>query len=198
MDQNIPIFRPRYPLAFKLGFISVPVLFFGMLSYGIGAPSLEPVIYWYLALVCGGLTAVFPFFFLREIRFVNDLVIRRYFLPDIFVNPREIYTIEAGEIYVRGLRIHIGPLENLEELKGMAKQWSAKQTLKAVARGQASAPLYLPSRGPNAYAGFWGLMFAVIVVILAPVGPSIDPRWPPGIAFLVVYFVFAYIVPKYL
>jgi len=198
MDPDIPIFKPRYPLPYRLGFLAAPLLFFGMLLGGIGAPAILPIGYWYVALLVGVLTAFLPFFRIREIRFANDLVLRRYFLPDIFVNYKDKYEIEGGIFHVKNRNIRTGPLENVEELKGMERLWSAKQTLREATGGPASFRPIFPSRGHGTYAGFWGLALGVIVAILASTWPNIDPRWPPGITFLTVYFVFVYIVPSYL
>lgn len=196
MDQDQPIFKPRYPFVYRLVFLVLPFGFFALLFRGIVAPRTLPIIYWYVTLLCGILTAIFPFLIIREIRFAEDLIVRRYFLPDFFIHYTETYDIAPHLIQVRQRHLRLGQLQNVEELQAMAKRWSAKQMLKDSRRKRILTNMVLPARGTGAYAGFWGILLGVIVAILQPSELSIDPRWLPGTTFAIIYFLFVYVIPK--
>jgi hypothetical protein len=195
MDQDTPVFKPRYPFPHRLIFFALPVLFVGMFCRGISDPRSLPVGYWYLVLLCGILTALAPFLLIREIRFDRDMVIRRYFLPNTFIKYRDLYTIEMNVIQLSQRRIRLGDLKNIDELKDMTSRWSARQALKETDRGRILAKMAIPSRGVGAYAGFWGLVLGTVVAILQPTTLSFDPRLLPGITFAIIYFLFVYIIP---
>lgn len=196
MDQEYPVFKPHYPLVYRLVFLILPITFFALLLRGIVAPRTLPITYWYVTLLGGILTAISPFLIIREIRFADDLIVRRYFLPDIFIRYTETYFLESNLIEVRQRRIRLGNLQNIDELRDMAKRWSARKALKDSRRNQILTKMVLPSRGVGAYAGFWGLLLGLIVAILQPAELSFDPRWLPGTTFAIVYFLFVYVIPK--
>jgi hypothetical protein len=196
MDQDQPVFKPRYPLVYRLVVLILPIGFFVLLLRGIVAPRTLPITYWYITLLCGMLTAIFPFLIIREIRFADDMIVCRYFLPDVFINYIEAYTIEPTVIRVRQRHIRLGRVQNLEELNDMSKRWSARKALKDSRRNQILTKMVLPSRGVGAYASFWGLVLGLIVAILQPSQLSFDPRWLPGSTFAIIYFLFVYVIPK--
>ena len=196
MDQDQPVFKPQYPLVYRLVFLILPIIFFALLLRGIVAPRSLPITYWYITFLCGILTAISPFLIIREIRFVDDMIVRRYFLPDIYIHYTETYSIENNVIDVRQRHIHLGRLQNGAELSDMVRRWSARRALKDSRRTRILTKMVLPSRGVGAYAGFWGLVLGLIVAILQPAEPGFDPRWLPGSTFALIYFLFVYVIPK--
>ena len=196
MHQEQPVFKPQYPLVYRLVFLMLPIVFFALLLRGIVAPRLVPSLYWYTTFLFGILTAISPFLIIREIRFVDDMIVRRYFLPDVFINYTESYSIAANFIEVRQRHIHLGRLQNIAELSDMTKRWAARKALKDSRRTQILTKMVLPSRGVGAYAGFWGLLLGLIVAILQPAELSFDPRWLPASTFALIYFLFVYVIPK--
>ncbi len=196
MNQEQPVFKPQYPLVYRLVFLILPIVFFALLLRGIVAPRLLPIAYWYMTFLFGILTAISPFLMIREIRFVDDMIVRRYFLPDIFIHYTEPYSIQNNLIDVRQRHINLGRLQNVDELNDMVKRWSARKALKDSRRTQILTKMVLPSRGVGAYAGFWGLVLGLIVAILQPAELSFDPRWLPASTFALIYFLFVYVIPK--
>jgi hypothetical protein len=198
MKPEIPIFKPRYPFRIRLLILLPTVLFFGILCNVAWSFIKFPVFFWLLALALGLITSLTPFFIIREIRFPDEMIVRRHFLPDRFFNYKEFEQINAKSLHAGGQRIRLGEITNLEELREMVNRWKAARTLKEAKHPtKKSESLYL-QRGYGAYASFWGLMFGVIVVLMDPSWLAVDPRWVLGGTFLVVYFVYIYVIPKYL
>ena len=198
MEPEIPIFRPRYPLRVRLTIVGLPVLFFTMLCVAATALIRFSFLFWLLALIIGFFSSFIPFFIIREIRFPDEMVVRRHFLPDRFFSYKEVEQIEADSIRANGQIIRIGQIANIQELKDMSQRWKANRLLKETQHARPKkASLYL-QRGYGMYASFWGLMFGVIFMLMAPPWLPVEPRWVLGGAFLVVYMIYIYIVPKYL
>lgn len=196
MEPEIPIFKPRYPLRTRLGMLLPAALFFGMLCVVATSLIQFPTLFWLLALALGLLASFIPFFFLREIRFLDEMVVRRHFLPDQFFNYTELEQIHPDSIQINGQRIRMGEITNLDELKNMSQRWKAAKTLKA---SQHTPPKQQPiyfQRGYGTYASFWGLIFGVVVMLMDLPWLPLEPRWVLAGTFLVVYFAYIYIVPK--
>jgi hypothetical protein len=198
MEPEIPIFRPRYPLRTRLLMLIPTVLFFGMVCNVAFTLIRYPTAFWLLALAFGLVTSLVPFFFLREIRFPDEMVVRRYFLPDRFYNYKEVEQINSDSIQAGGERIRMGEIMNLDELKDMSQRWKAAKTLKESQRSVSKPASLYPQRGYGTYASFWGLMFGVIMMLMAPPWLQLDPRWVLAGTFLLVYLVYIYILPRYL
>jgi len=198
MKPEFPIFKPRYPLRTKLIMLLPGALFFGMMCNAAFTFAQIPLFFWLSALGIGLFTSLIPFFFIREVRFPGAMVVRRHFLPDRFFDYKEFEQINSDSIQAGGQRIRMGVVNNLDELKAMAQRWTAARTLKE-SRGspQRSEGPYF-QRGYGTYAGFWGLMFGVIVMLMDLPWLQFDPRWVLGGTFLLVYFAYIYVVPKYL
>ncbi len=196
MNSGNSVFKPRYPYNTRLAITVLPLLFLVMLIIAAFAPYRLSIYFWAGSLLLGLITSLLPFFVIRQILFVNEMVIRRYFLPDCYINHNEYKRIAKDAILAAGRRIRIGSLENSAELLEMTQHWSAIRTLKA-ATGAAKkdGPLY-PSRGYGSYASFWGLIFGLIIMFLAPPTMVRDPRWVLGGTFLSVYVLFLYILPR--
>ena len=198
MEPELPIFKPRYPLRIRLVIMGLPAFFFIMLCGAATAMIRLPFLFWLLALVIGIFASFIPFFIIREIRFLDKMVVRRHFLPDQFFSHKEVEQIEADAIHANGQRIRMGGIANIEELKEMSRHWIAVKLLKEKQRVRpAQESLYL-QRGYGMYASVWGLMFGVIIMLMAPPWLPVNPRWLLAGTFLVVYMVYIYIVPKYL
>jgi hypothetical protein len=198
MEPEFPIFKPRYPLHIRLLMFLPTVLFFGMLCNVALSFAQFPTVFWLLALVFGLVTSLIPFFFLREIRFPDEMVVRRYFLPDRFFNYKEFEGINSDSVQAGGQRIRMGQVTNLDELREMSQRWKAAKILKESQRATPKMESPYLQRGYGTYASFWGLMFGVIVMLMDLPWLQFDPRWVLGGTFLLVYLTYIYILPRYL
>ena len=198
MDPEFPIFKPRYPLRTRLVMLLPTVLFFGMMCNVAFSTAYFPMLYWLLALVLGVFISLLPFFFIREIRFPNEMVVRRHFLPDRFFSYKELEQINPDSIQAGGQRFRMGKITNLEELQELSQRWKAAKTLKESQRARHEIKSLYPRRGYGTYGSFWCLMFGIIVMLMDLPWLQFDPRWVLGGTFLLVYLVYIYIVPKYL
>jgi hypothetical protein len=174
------------------------VLFFGMMCNVAFAFVQFPLMFWLFALAFGLFTSLIPFFFLREIRFPDEMVVRRYFLPDRFFNYKEFEQINPDSVQAGGQCIRMGQITNLDELKDMAQRWKAAKILKESRHTTPKVESPYLQRGYGTYASFWGLMFGVIVMLMDLPWLQFDPRWVLGGTFLLVYFIYIYILPRYL
>jgi hypothetical protein len=198
MEPKFPIFKPRYPLRTRLMILLLPALFFGMLCNTAFFVANFPTIFWLLALAIGSLTSLIPFFIIREVRFPNEMVVRRHFLPDRFFTYKEFEQINSDSIQAGGQRIRMGQITNLDELKDMSQRWRAAKILKESQRPTPEKESLYLQRGYGMYASFWGLTFGIIVMLMDLPWLQFDPRWSLGGTFLLVYLVYIHIVPKYL
>ena len=198
MKPEFPIFKPQYPLRTRLIVFLPAVLFFGMMCNVAFSATGTPLIFWFFALAIGLITSLIPFFIIREVRFPNEMVIRRHFLPDQFFTYKEFEQINSDSIQAGGRRIRTGQISNSNELKTMVQRWQAAKVLKESRQTKSEMQSLYPQRGYGTYGSFWGLMFGVIIMLMRPPWLSIDPRWILGGTFLLVYLVYIYIVPKYL
>jgi hypothetical protein len=147
MDSEIPILKPRYPLHLRLIIFGLPVLFFASLGGAAASLASFPAIFWLLALVLGLATSQLPFFIVREIRFLDEVVVRRHFLPDQFFTHKEFEQIGADSIQAGGQRIRLGQITNLDELKDMTQRWKAARILKEAQRLPPAKESLFPQRG---------------------------------------------------
>ena len=198
MKSEFPIFKPSYPLRTRLIIILPSVFFFGMMCTVAFSAARFPFAFWLLALAIGLFTSLIPFFIIREVRFPEEMVVRRHFLPDRFFTYNEFEQINSDSIQVNGQRIRMGQIANLEELKAISQRWKAAKILKESQRTVPEKKSFYPQRGYGTYGSFWGLMFGVIFMLMDPPWLQLDPRWILGGTFLLVYMVYIYIVPKYL
>jgi hypothetical protein len=198
MKPDFPIFKPRYPLRTRLVMLLPTVIFFGMLCNVAISFAKFSIAFWVLALAIGLLISLIPFFVIREVRFPNEMVVRRHFLPDRFFSYKEFEQIDGKFIQAGGQLIRMGQLDNLDELKEMSQRWKAAKILKESRHAKPETESPYLQRGYGAYASFWGLMFGIIVMLMLPPQLGLDPRWVLGGTFLLVYLVYIYIVPKYL
>ena len=198
MNPEFPIFKPRYPLRTRLIIYLPSVLFFGMICSVALSVARFQTAFWLLALLIGLTTSIIPFFIIREVRFPNEMVVRRHFLPDQFFTYKEFERITIDSIQAGGRRIRMGTVTNLDELKDMSQRWKASKMLKNSRRVDREMKSFYPQRGYGAYASFWGLMFGIIIMLMDLPWLELDPRWILGGTFLLVYVVYIYIVPRYL
>lgn len=198
MTQDIPIFKPRYPMRMRLLILGLPAFFFVMLCSAAIALIQLHFVFWLLVLITGIVASLIPFFIIREIRFLDEMVVRRHFLPDKFFSYKELEQINEDSIQAKGQRIPMGPIVNLEELKNMAQRWKAGKILSEAQRPRPKKESLYLQRGYGTFASFWGLLFGVIFVLIKPAWLQVDPRWLLGGTFLVVYILYVYVVPKYL
>lgn len=198
MENEIPIFKPRYSTHSRLAILGLPSVFFALMCGASVSFANFPAIFWMLALVLGVYTSLVPFFILREIRFSNEMVVRRHFLPDRFFTYQEFEQIDNDFIQAGGQHIRMGQITNLDELKDMSHRWKAARILKESHHHKPrKEPPYFQS-GYGTYASFWGLMFGIIIMLMQPSWLPFDPRWMLGGTFLLVYFAYIYVLPKYL
>lgn len=198
MELEFPIFKPRYTLRVRLVMLLPTVFFFGMLCNVAFSIAHFPIIFWLLVLALGLFISLVPFFFIREIRFPDEMVVRRHFLPDRFFSYKEFEQINSDSIQTGGQRIRTGKFTNLDELKDMSRHWKAAKILKESQHTSPKTESLFLQRGYGIYASFWGLMFGIIVMLMDLPWLLLNPRWVLGGTFLLVYFIYTYIVPKYL
>ena len=146
-----------------------------------------PIVFWLLVLVTGLFTSLIPFFFIREIRFPNEMVVRRHFLPDRFFTYKEFEQINPDSIQAGGQHLRMGQITNLDELKDMTQRWKAAKVLKESQQTKPEIKSFYPQRGYGTYGSFWGLMFGVIFMLMDLPWLQLDPRWVLGGTFLLVY-----------
>jgi hypothetical protein len=198
MEPEFPVFKPSYPLHTRLAMLIPGVLFFGLLCTVAGSIVKYHALFWLIALALGLVTSLTPFFFIREIRFPDEMVVRRHFLPDRFFGYKELEQVNSSFVQAGGQRIRMGGIANLGELNDMIQRWTAAKILKEAQRPlQKPKPPYI-QRGYGTYASFWGLIFGVIVVLMDLPWLRVDPRWVLGGTFLLVYLLYIYVIPKYL
>lgn len=198
MSPDIPIFKPRYSAQVRLMILLPVLIFFGLICSAALSGFFAPVAVWVLVLLVGLAASLIPFFLIREVRFPDEMVVRRHFLPDYFFSHQEFEQIQSGAILAGGKRIPTGPLTNHQDLVEMAQRWRSTKLLKASRPPKSEIRIYYPQRGYGTYASFWGLMFAIIVVLISPPGLGLDPRWLLGGTFLLVYIIYSYIIPRFL
>ena len=198
MGTKFPIFKPRYPLRTRLFILLPTVLFFGLLCRAIVILVHFPMIFWLLMFASGLFTSLLPFFFIREIRFPGEMIVRRYFLPDYFFSYKEFEQINPDSIQAGGKNIRMGQIINLDELKGITGSWKAAEILKGTQHKVPETKSLFFQRGYGTYASFWGLIFGIVVMLTDLPWLQFDPRWVLGGTFLLVYFTYIYIIPKYL
>lgn len=198
MEPEIPIFKPRYTLRVRLIMLLPTLLFFGILCNVAFSIAPFPTVFWLLVFILGTFISLVPFFFIREIRFPDEMVVRRHFLPDLFFSYKDFEQINSDSIQAGGQSIRMGTFTNLDELKEMSRQWKAAKILKESKRISPKTETLFLQRGYGTYAGFWGLMFGIIVMQMNLPWLQLDPRWVLGGTFLLVYLIYSYIVPKFL
>jgi hypothetical protein len=198
MEPEFPIFKPRYPLKARLTILVPSALFFATMCLAAISAASFPVLLWLLLLAGGLFTSLMPFFVIREVRFLEEMVVRRHFLPDRFFAHNELENIDPDSIRAGGQRIRMGRIANLDELKEMSRRWKAARILKETQAARPKKESFYFQRGYGSYASFWGLIFSIIVMMLLPARMQTDLRWVLGGTFLVVYYLYIYIVPKYL
>jgi len=189
-------FHPRYPLWLRLGRLILTASFFISLFLAAGSPYRYAPSAWLALFGLGTLTSLLPFIGIRDILFLDQLVIRRHFLPEKYVQHNNLALGGPGQIFADGHRIQLGGIENLQELDQAIRRWSAARILKD-ASGTRRAPLTpYPTRGYGSYASIWGLLLGVISLSMQPAWLHVDPRWMMGGVFLVVYLLYIYIIPR--
>lgn len=198
MEPEFPIFKPRYPLNARLRILVPSGLFFAMMCGVATSATPFPYFLWLLMTIVGLFISVTPFFIIREVRFLDEMIVRRHFLPDHFFTHEQFEQIDNDSILAGGRRIRMGRIANLEELREMSQRWKAARLLKESHSGKPKKESLFFQRGYGSYAGFWGLIFSVMVLMMLPSRLPVDPRWVLGGTFLVVYHLYVYIVPKYL
>lgn len=197
MRAEFPIFKPRYPLRTRLVMLLPTMLFFSLLCSAIVNLVRFPMIFWLLMFASAMVTSLLPFFYIREIRFPGEMIVRRHFLPDHFFSHEEFEKINPDSIQAGGQSIRMGQVTNLDELMEISQRWKAAEMLKGAQHRVAKPKSLYIQRGYGTYASFWGLMFGIIVTLMDLPWLQFDPRWVLGITFLLVYFIYIYIVPKY-
>ncbi len=190
------IYKPRYSRRLRTIIAVVPALFFVFLCAAPFILTSFPVVLWGFALLLGVLTSLIPFFTIREIRFLEEMVVRRHFLPDLFFSLNEIEQVGADRLVTTKGRVRIGELTNLKELNEMYRYWKAAKLLKQASSSGKSQVSIFPQRGYGTYASFWGLLIGAIFMMMAPSWLKFDPRWILTGGFLLIYFLYIYVVPR--
>jgi len=198
METEIPVFIPRYPLSTRLAICIPSVLFPAMLCRVATSAERFPVLFWLMALATGLFISLIPFFIIREIRFADEMVVRRHFLPDRYVSSREFEGFEDDSIRAGGQRMRVGRIENPNEFTEKAKRWAAARILKGSNPAKPKIETFYFQRGYGTYASFWSLIFSVIMMMMASGRPEIDPRLVMGGTFLLVYYLYSRLLPGYL
>ena len=174
----------------------LPTAFFTLLIMAASSRLLSTKFIWAVIFLLGILTSLLPFYLIRQILFVGEVVIRRHFLPDQFIGLHEFGGVIGDSVLASGKRIRIRHMENLDELSTAARRWSAARTMeKKTPKPERSKPVY-PTAGYGPYASFWGLIFGVISIFVLPDILPLDPRWILGGTFLSVYLIYIYVLPR--
>lgn len=198
MNPEPLIYKPRFTTRLRAVSILLPVLFFSLLCLTPLSLINVPTGIWALALLLSVPTSLLPFFIIREIRFLDDMIIRRHFLPDLIFSLKEIEQIGPGQIQAAERIVRLGDLANQRDLEECFRQWKAAKLLKESRTPANTKPVYYPQRGYGAYASFWGLVIGVILIMMTSPWLAIDPRWVLAVGFLVVYMLFLQVVPRIL
>jgi hypothetical protein len=202
MENEETVFEPRYSPLVNFTAIGLPLLFVGLLCAGANLISRVPALAWLLLLLIGIAAAISPYFFIRRIYFRDQLVVRRFLLPDRLIDYRQIVEINPTSLETQEGRVRLGRLQNLPELQDMIQRWRAAKILKAgQKKDEPDAPdlqthALVPVRGYGSYGFMWALMFGIIGLFVQPAWVSLDAKWFFGIIFLATYVVFVYILPK--
>jgi len=198
METDTKIFKPRYSLRARLMILGLPTLFF-LLMCGVSVSFVRfPAAFWLISLALGLCTSLVPFFIIREIRFQNEMIVRRHFLPDYFFTYKELNQIDRDAIKAGGRRIRLGEIVNLDELKDMSQRWKSARILKEAQNHTPGKESLYIQRGYGAYASFWGFMFGIILTFIQPSWLKLDSHWMLGGTFLLVYLIYIYVIPRYL
>lgn len=190
------IYKPRYSTRTRVVLGVFPAMFFSMLCLAPFSLATFPVAFWLLVLLMGFCTSVIPFLTIREIRFLDEMVVRRHFLPDLFFTLEEITGVEPQAILAGGKRMRLPGVVNAQELLECFQRWKAARLLKTARRKVETRPTLYPQRGYGSYASFWGLIAGVILVMMDLPWLAMDPRWQLAGAFLFVYVMYLYLVPR--
>ena len=192
------IYKPRYSLRLRTIVAGVPALFFFFLCAAPFILNSMPIAVWVFVLLLGVLTSFIPFFTIREIRFLEEMVVRRHFLPDLFFSLNEIEQVGADRLVTTKGRVRMGELTNLEELNEKYRQWKAAKLLKQASRSGTSQSPIFPQRGYGTYASFWGLLIGAIFMMMSPSWLKLDPRWVLAGGFILIYSLYIYVIPRIL
>ena len=198
MNPKLLIYKPRFTTRLRALTILLPVLFFSLVCLAPFSLINLPVGIWALALLLSVPTSLLPFFIIREIRFLDDMIVRRHFLPDLVFSLKEIEHIGQGQIHAAGRIVRLGHLANQRDLEECFRQWKAAKLLKESRTPAKTKPIYYPQRGYGTYASFWGLVIGVILIMMTPSWLAIDTRWVLAVGFLAVYMLFLQVVPRIL
>ncbi len=186
MDYDEFIFTPRYTLPTRLVIIGLPILF--ALLFGVEIFSLQAKWGWLLTFMVGLAAAVAPFFVVRRIHFRDRLVVKRYLVPDAYIEHKDIIAVTNRTIQTTTTRIHLGKLLNPDEFHTIFQRWKAVKLLNEAGNRAHPRTMLLPSRGLGSYVFIWALLFSLIVLFMLPEGLNMDIRWLVGGAFTVFYF----------
>ena len=99
MPQNEVIFKPKYTGSIRFAIFLYPIwaiLFLYFLYEFFATQSFNPQ--GFLAVIFGLMTFALPFRVFREIRFADQLIVKRYLLPDLVIPYKEIRAFSALEI----------------------------------------------------------------------------------------------------
>jgi hypothetical protein len=196
MDTNDHIFKPQYPFWKKFAVLGLPVIFIGLIVYGALTVSRLSILFWTGMLILAIIASLAPYFFIREVRFTQSVVVRRHFLPDRFLEADEIASIDAEAIHLSKGHIRLSGLQNVAELQARFQRWKSAKILKEAQNNHQAAAGSFPIRGSGSYAFMWGLFIGVIALFLQPTWLPLDPRWFFGIVFLIVYLIYLYGLPN--
>lgn len=191
------VFKPRYSPLVLLAVYGLPLSFFSLLCAAAGLARQLSTLFWAMVSVLGVLAALAPFFFIRGVVFREKMVIRRYFLPDIYLDYQDVQGVDAGAIHTPEKKIRLGNLQNFAELQDAVQRWRAVRILQEKNRRPAGAFAFeLPTRGYGSYSFIWGLIFGILALYLVPFTWQLDSRWVMGSVFLLTYLLFNYILPR--
>jgi len=189
-------FIPKYPPLLSGLLYSLPALFALLLFAGIQFATNLPSWFWWFPLFAGLAAAILPFFHIRKVEFRELLVFRRFLLPPVYLEHREIDRIEAGILYTTRGTLRLGRPYNQVELEERMQRWKADHLLRqARAAGQDQPAQVFPGRGYMSYGFAWGLLFGLLALLARPGWLPSDPRWLFGIAFLAAYLLLGWILP---
>ena len=133
MSTNEIIFKPKYNGSMRFAFYLWPVwtvLFLFFIYRAVSLHSLNPD--GFLVLVFGIMTLSMPFRVFKEMRFDGQIIVKRYFLPDVKMEYRDIIEFDKMTIAATNTRVSLYMMhrDSYGELEGIIHNLMSSRKIK--------------------------------------------------------------------
>ena len=133
MPTNATSFKPKYNGSMRFAFYLWPVwtvLFLFFIYRAVSLHSLNPD--GFLVLVFGIMTLSMPFRVFKEMRFEGQLIVKRYFMPDVKMEYRDIIGFDKMSIATANTKVSLYMLhrDSYAELEGIIHNLMSARKLK--------------------------------------------------------------------